>query len=335
MKKSPPELRRISGKTTLPLSITRILWIAAGLGITATLSACSATGSIGHPPGPQLVPSEKALIMPPPGGPAIVGVVERIRGNGVEQTVALSTSSKIPGQNYLRVHFFGPQGSTPDTPGATFRTINESDLRREIARAAPGVPMVRATTFLQNTYGPFGYASGRGHGGDTCLFAWQQIRSPSTSSGIGRGFGMIQVRLRLCDSQTTARQMLNTMYGFTIVGTFKGTMWNPYGDAAGADERIGRTGEPIYPEEEFSRRSISLGYGMSSAVSQPLPVRRKVVEQVSQPQAEATVPIGPRVPLPAPGAGVSAGSGSTVPMGTTVPSPDCIGTAAMTAQCRR
>jgi len=273
--------------------------------------------------------------MPPPGGPAIVGVVERTRGNGVEQTVALSTSSRIPGQNYLRVHFFGPQGSTPDVPGATFRTINESDLRREIARAAPGVRMVRAATFLQNTYGPFGYASGRAQNGDTCLFAWQQIRSPSTSSGIGRGFGMIQVRLRLCDSQATARQMLNTMYGFTIVGTFKGTMWNPYGDAAGADEMLGRTGQPIYPEGEFSRRSISFDYGMSPAISQPPPVRRKVVERVSQPEAEAAVPAGPRVPLPDPRAGVSGGSSSTEATGTTVPSPDCVGTAAMTAACRK
>ncbi|WP_244446801.1 cellulose biosynthesis protein BcsN [Rhizobium sp. YS-1r] len=319
----------------MPISIARILWIVTGLGATVTLSACSTTGNVGHPSGPQLVPSEKALIMPPPGGPAIVGVVERIRGNGIEQTVALSTSSKIPGQNYLRIHFFGAQGSAPDVPDATFRTINENDLRREIARAAPGVPMVRAATFLQNTYGPFGYASGRGQGGDTCLFAWQQIRSPSTSSGIGRGFGMIQVRLRLCDNQATARQMLNAMYGFTIVGTFKGRMWNPYGDVAEADERLGRTGEPIYPEGAFSRRSVSLGYGMSTGAPQPLPARRKAVEQVSQPETEAAAPAGPRVPLPDPGAGVSGSSSSTEATGTTVPSPDCVGTEAMTAACRK
>lgn len=273
--------------------------------------------------------------MPPPGGPAIVGVVERIRGNGVEQTVALSTSSRIPGQNYLRIHFFGPQGSTPNAPAATFRAINESDLRREIARAAPGVPMVRTATFLQNTYGPFAYASGQSKGGDTCLFAWQQIRSPSTSSGIGRDFGMIQVRLRLCDKQSTARQMLNVMYGFTIVGTFQGEIWNPFGRAAGADERLGRTGEPIYPEGQYSQRSVPLGYGISSGITRSVPARRKAVVQAFPPQTQAAAPVGPRVPLPNLGAGVSSGSSSAEPKGTAVPSPDCIGTAAMTAACRK
>ncbi|MGK6314131.1 cellulose biosynthesis protein BcsN [Neorhizobium sp. DT-125] len=321
------------GKKILPTSIARVLGGTLGLGAVATLAACGTTGSIGQPPGPQLVASEKALIMPPPGGPAIVGVVERVRGNGVEQTVALSTSSRIPGQNYLKVHFFGPQGSTPDTPAATFRTINESDLRREIARAAPGVSMVRATTFLQNTYGPFGYASGRSQGGDTCLFAWQQIRSPSTSSGIGRDFGMIQVRLRLCDRQAPARQMLNVMYGFTIVGTFQGAAWNPYGRAAGADKRLGRTGQPIYPEGQFSQGPIPLGYGISSGITRSVPARRKAVVQASPAPAQAAAPAGPRVPLPNLGAGVSTGSSSPEPTGTIVPSPDCIGAAAMTAAC--
>ncbi|MGK9055493.1 cellulose biosynthesis protein BcsN [Neorhizobium petrolearium] len=321
------------GKKVLPISIARTLGVAAGLSATATLSACSTTGSVRQPSGPQLVSSEKALIMPPAGGPAIVGVVERIRGNGVEQTVALSTSSRIPGQNYLSVHFFGPQGSTPSAPAATFRTINESDLRREIARAAPGVPMVRTATFLQNTYGPFGYASGRSQGGDTCLFAWQQIRSPSTSSGIGRDFGMIQIRLRLCDKKSTTRQMLNVMYGFTIVGTFQGEIWNPYGRAAGADERLGRTGEPIYPERQFSQRSIPLGYGIPSGTTRSVPAPREAAVQPSPPQAQATAPIGPRVPLPNLRAGLSTDSSSPEPVGTIVPSPDCVGAAAMTAAC--
>ena len=49
-----------------------------------------------------------------------------------------------------------------------------------------------------------------------------------------RNFGMIQVRLRLCDARASERQLFGVMYGYTIIGTLNGEIWNPYGDRAGS-----------------------------------------------------------------------------------------------------
>ncbi len=162
----------------------------------ALLGGCTSTsGSVRQPSAPEAVASEKALVLPPPGGPSIVSVVETRRGNGVEQTLSLFTSSSVPGENFLKVQFLGASGSNPRTGNATYKMISESGISREAFAAAPGVAMVRNNTFLQNSYGPFAYASGRSRGGDTCLYGWQQIRSSQAAHTQARNFGMIQVRL--------------------------------------------------------------------------------------------------------------------------------------------
>lgn len=266
----------------------------------AMLSACTTNGEIRSPLSAQAVPSENALAFPPPGGPAIVSVIERRYNNGVEQDISLFTSSATPGQNFLKIKFLGASGSQPTGVGtASFTTVNDTTINREIRRELPGVVMSRSPLFLQNNYGPFGYASGRNRFGDTCIYAWQQIRSSQNAQTAVRNFGMIQVRLRLCDATATERQLLAVIYGYTITGTFNGEIWNPYGPVAGADPALGRTGNPIYPDEaDRNHRPPPIGYKPARIVvrpasAPPVPTRRTTPVSRTLPS-----PTGPIVPLP-------------------------------------
>ncbi|ARM87841.1 hypothetical protein RHEC894_CH01509 [Rhizobium sp. CIAT894] len=315
------------------------------MAVLSTMAGCTSTGGVRQPSGPETVAPEKALVLPPPGGPSIVSVVERKRGNGVEQTVSLFTSSSVPGQNFLKVQFLGASGANPGAGDAGFSMINESGIRREVARAAPGVPMATSATFLQNAYGPFGYASGRSPAGDSCIYAWQQIRSSVNAMSQARNFGMIQLRLRLCDARASERQLLGIVYGYTVTGTFDGATWNPYGNPPPADVALGRTGAPVYPDEGGYRPSpMPIGYEPAPAIgSRPrvVPVRSAPASQPAGGATSLPAPIGPRVPLPGDAPQASARPAvvtepveqSARAIGVTVPSPDCIGDVAMTAAC--
>ena len=316
--------------------------------VAAMIAGCTSTGGVRQPVGPDSVEPEKALVLPPPGGPSIVSVVEQKRGNGVEQTISLFTSSSVQGQNFLKVQFLGASGANPGAGNASYRMIREGDIAREMARSVPGVPMATSATFLQNSYGPFGYASGSSRAGDTCIYAWQQIRSSRSAHTQARNFGMIQIRLRLCDARATERQLLGIVYGYTVTGTFDGDIWNPYGAPPPANPAFGQTGAPIYPDEGGYRpATMPIGYEPA-----PAPVRQSRAVSVrrvqAQPAPAAPVlqpPVGPRVPLPnddtqtnaiEPPAEAPAPIQQTArPIGVTVPSPDCIGDAAMTAACRK
>jgi hypothetical protein len=332
------------------MGLLRLITLAGLIGIVA---GCTSTGNVRQPSGPETIPSEKALVLPPPGGPSIVSVVEQKRGNGVEQQISLFTSSSVTGQNFLKVQFLGASGANPATGNATYRMVNETGIAREIAASVPGVRMARSATFLQNSYGPFGYATGKSHAGDTCIYGWQQIRSSRSDQTQTRNFGMIQLRLRLCDARATERQLLGVMYGYTVIGTFNGEIWNPYGMTRGVDPTLGQTGSPIYPDEGGYRSSpMPMGYEPAQA---PAAVRPAVMRRATAPTSAAppALPqaIGPRVPAPDMSentqltpviAPVSANAPQEQAQqqamssgGVTVPSPDCIGNATMTAACQR
>lgn len=310
---------------------------------------CQSSGNVRAPNIPETVPAEQALALPPPGGPSIVSVVEHKRGNGTEQMISLYTSSSVSGQNFLKVQFLGASGSNPGIGNASYQMISENGIIREAFAAVPGVQMTRSTTYLQNSYGPFGYASGQSASGDTCLYGWQQIRSSRSAHTQARNFGMIQLRLRLCDARATERQLLGIMYGYTIVGMLDGEIWNPFGSAQGIDPTLGRPGNAIYPDEG-GYRSMPMAFGYEPARPE---IQSRVVRVRSvQPKAEEAPtqlpqPTGPRVPLPdttsdLPQPGMSAVPSNQQPQpktatasGLAVPSPECIGDSAMTAACRR
>jgi len=314
-------------------------------GLTA---GCTTTGHIRQSIGVETVDNDKALAFPPPGGPAIVNVVERRHAKDVEQTISLSTSSSVPGQNFLKVQFLGLTGSNPGLGSRPYNTISDLAIAREMASAVPGVRLARSATFVQNSYGPFGYASGQSRNGDTCLYAWQQIQAGFSPAQEQRNFGMVQVRLRLCDAHATERQLLGTVYGYTIAGRFDDAALNPFGTPRGADALLGKPGEPVYPDAAAYRTPpITIGYQTAPVAAHRFVPRRPVVVQ---PQAIPALPpmIGPRVPLPdGPGDTPQTGAAGSAPAttaqhppaaagsGVIVPLPDCNGDAGISEACRR
>jgi hypothetical protein len=330
-----------------------LLRLIALIGLAGLAASCTSTGNIRQPSGAETIVSEKALVLPPPGGPSIVSVVEQKRGNGVEQAISLFTSSSVPGQNFLKVQFLGASGANPGTSNSSYKMVSESGLAREMATSVPGIRLARSATFLQNSYGPFGYASGKSSLGDTCIYAWQQIRSSRSAQTQARNFGMIQVRLRLCDAHATERQLLAVVYGYTVIGTFNGEIWNPYGMTQGGDPTLGRPGNPIYPDEGGYRNSpMAVGYEPAPAVARPAAVRRPAVRAAAPPALPPAV--GPRVPDPDLSENTPRTPSIALPIadatqqgqqqaqqqtmnasGVTVPSPDCVGGAAFSAACQR
>ncbi|MBU1317213.1 MAG: cellulose biosynthesis protein BcsN [Alphaproteobacteria bacterium] len=277
-----------------------MLRVCTGVIIGSVGTGCSSTGTVTRPPSASLVADEEALALPPPGGPAIVGVVERSRANGLEQTISLATTARVSGQNHLKIEFYGADVSSG--PSAAFRTINEREILREAAAAIPGVRLSRRSAFLQNTYGPFAYAAGRSAFGDTCIYAWQQIRAGTAAQGIGRNFGMIQVRWRLCDAFAGEHQLLSAVYGYTITGTFDGPAWNPFGEPNRADSRLGKTGYPIYPTDGGALGGLPMGYAggidprRTSAIADH-PSRRSARPSQPAPKGQPQAK-GPSVPRP-------------------------------------
>jgi hypothetical protein len=288
-------------------------YLLAGFVITAALTGCGAREGVRLSDTAVTVPSETAFALPPPSGPAVVNIVERRFSNSTQQDIFLFTSASTPGQNVLRVQLFGPVGLQMDGQKALGNSsIQASEIVREMRRELPGVALVQSPLYLQNNYGPFSYAYGRGHGNDACLYAWQQIRSPEEARTVFQNRGTIQVRLRLCEDGASEEKLLSTMYGYTIRAAFNVPGWNPYGEPPSVDPTLGRTGNPIYPKSEDLRDSPAADVDNA----RPRPVLRQ--RQVAR-TAENKVPVkqpasAETIPLPT-GADIDA---------VVVPSPDCM-----------
>lgn len=247
--------------------------------------------------------NDQAFALPPPGGPAIVNVIEHRSSNAVEQDIYLFTSASTPGQNVLKITFFGPVGlQYDDHKDAAYKPVRDSDVSREMRRDLPGVALARTPYYVQNNYGPFGYATGKSRTGDTCLYAWQQIHSDANSQSTFQNRGTIQVRLRLCDAHATEQQLLGVMYKYTITGTFPAEGWNPYDAPPKVDASLGRGGNPIYPGAPSSNVNQPPA-AFQPPVSGPAPVvRARASAAPARPVAQAPAviarPIGPTVPSP-------------------------------------
>lgn len=318
-------VRRLSGR--LPTDVLR----AAGLAAVLLLASCANPPPLTNSTGTSLVPPETAFAYPAPGGPAVTAVLEQRFANATQQDILLSTSARTPGQNMLRVQMFGPVDASQAGEGRLRDGyLPIGDVGAEMRQALPGIRMQRSPFYVQNKYGPFGYAVGRGASGDTCLYGWQRITSTGSKQTLIGNKGSVQVRLRLCDQNASEQHLLDVMYGYTISSSFKTGNWNPYGDAPAPDEAIGKSGHPIYP----------LGATQFGTVTTPpaptaRSVRRIARQRVMAEQAPVSPeqPIGPTVPappggqtaeaqLPGPVQPGPAASASSVPA-TIVPPPPC------------
>lgn len=195
------------------------------------------------------VPASQSLILPEPGGPTVLAVLETRYLNALEQEVVLGTRAASPGQNSFHVIFFGPvEGRTGRDNIKKDNRLAEDALAEEMEEVLPGVAMHTSNFFVQNRYGPFGYAIGRGGGGDLCLYAWQRIESQVRVNPIVVDRGVLTVKLRLCQTGATEQSLLRVMYRYTINGYFLPRSWQPYGRPLPEDEGMGRPGGPLaYP----------------------------------------------------------------------------------------
>lgn len=285
------------------LSVVRCMTAALLLTAAASLSGCASRDGIRLPGAAETVTSDKAFALPPPGGPSIVNVVQHSFNNAVQQDIYLFTSAATPGQNELQVTFFGPVGLDYDNrKGLGYASVRDSAVNSDMRQALPGVAMVRSGIYVQNNYGPFGYATGKSAQGDTCLYGWQQIRSSDNARSAFLNRGTVQVRLRLCDSRATPEQLLRVMYGYTITGTFPAPGWNPYDSAPPVDPSLGRTGNPIYPViGPNSPGQLPPAYQIPAAAPAS-PTRSPAAARTPRPAAPQPAslpkPVGPVVPSP-------------------------------------
>lgn len=280
-----------TGRETLPGDGARGTFFAQGFALVligVALAACAQPATrLDRSSLAGSVAAEDAFALPPPGGPAVVGVVERRYSNAIQQDIVLAAAAAAPGQNLLRVQLFGPVGADGGDTALVDRHLAEADIRREMRELLPGIAMRRSPLYAQNSYGPFGYATGSYGANDLCLYAWQRIAAPQAGAPLAAR-GTIQVRLRLCQTGATEQGLLAVMYGYTINASFSGAAWNPYGSAPAADPRLGTTGQPIHP----------LGVSGPQAVFAPTPpaaparrpaARRAVASPVASPPAGAPV----------------------------------------------
>ncbi len=263
----------------------------------ALLAGCSGTTQFQRSASSARVGPVEAMALPPPGGPAVIDVVERRFANAVQQDIALGTRSRVAGQNLLRVQLFGPMGSEAGQTTLSNLPLTEASIRREMRTLLPGIAMQVSALFVQNNYGPFGYAFGRS-GRDLCLYAWQRVSAPRTAAPFNLR-GTMQTRLRLCETGASEQSLLKVMYGYTLTGGFGAESWNPFGNPPPPDERLGRTGSPVFPA----------GNARFETVLEPEPVvlrpanRRVVISAPaaaapSAPQEQALPPGAPIVPPP-------------------------------------
>lgn len=195
------------------------------------------------------VDPSRAMVALPPGSPPVVGVTQRSYENAVAQTISLATRGRTPGENAIQVAFFtaadlpdstGVEGNLLKLPG-----IDDFAVAQEMEERLPGVAMAPSAVFVQNKYGPFGYAFGRGTGGEACLYAWQRI---ADSDSIFRPkSGAISIRMRICDPKASEAALLRLAYEYSLNASLRRSGWNPTGDAPAPAPELGKAGAPIYP----------------------------------------------------------------------------------------
>lgn len=277
------------------------IWLAAGL----SLAGCAQPADIGSNSTTRMVPAETAFAMPDPGGPAVTAVLEQHFANATQQDIMLGTSAHTPGQNLLRVQLYGPV-NTAQAGESRLRDgfLPIRDVGSEMRTLLPGIRMERSAFYVQNRYGPFGYAVGRAPSGDLCLYGWQRITSTGATQTLIGNKGSVQIRLRLCDQHASEAQLLQAMYGYTITASFKSRNWNPYGSVMAPEKGIGQAGAPIYPVGVSKFETvIPEAAAPSKAREARRPVQQPRSVEVTPPRLPE--PVGPTVPPP-PKAGLGA-----------------------------
>lgn len=241
------------------------------------------------------VSPQEAIVLPAPGGLSVIDVVERRYSNAIEQQIALATNASVSGQNFIRVQIFGPVGNESLESPLAIPAMSEASLAREMRQSLPGVLMSRSPLFVQNDYGPFGYAVGRSGQSDLCFYGWQRI-SGGASGAPFSNVGIIHLRMRICESGASEQTLLAAMYGFTINTVFSSKAWNPFGVPPSPDARLGAIGQPIYPASPAGLATVLAPE--PSPAPLPAPRRSRPIVVEASPTRPAIPENAPIVPLP-------------------------------------
>jgi hypothetical protein len=277
---------------------------SSAFGMMAGLLALAACAPVTEErTGTRLVSANSALAMPGADGPSIVGVVERRYTNALVQQVALATDASTPGQNTLEVRFLGLARAQGDDSLAPIR-MTDAAIAAEMRAAFPGVAMTISPVFVQNAYGPFGFATGRGAGRDVCFYGWQQIGAEVSAPHVRQG--AIETRLRLCADRGDERSLLAGMYAYTVRTPF-GRNWSTGSPAPGLPPGVGVAGAEIRP--------VALAAPPAAAPSAA--PRRPAAAPMALPQAPAVPPEPEIAAPPAPGPSIP---GPVIP-GPMIPGP--------------
>ncbi len=227
------------------------------------------------------VPVTQAFMVPPPGGPEVIAVLENRFSNGLAQDIILGNSSSTSGQNAIYVRAFGPMGRDRGRERLDDELPTPRIIRRELRERFPHVHMEISGLYAQNRYGPLSYATGRTRSGINCIYVWQRISADGAVFAANRG--SINWRMRLCDRNTTTRDLLLTAYGTTITGYFLSRRWNPYGELPEVDPRVGQVGETILPEQVVDPTVIAPNsFAASNRKTVRAPSRRSRSRSVSR-----------------------------------------------------
>ncbi len=290
---SPSAFAGLCGPRTKALAASWLALLAAGCGeqrisgdelVTASRSITVDVG--------------RAMALPPPGSLPVLSVAQRTYENAVAQIVSLTTRGRTPGENAIYVAFFtaadlpdsiGVEGNLLKEPG-----IDDFALAKEMEERLPGVAMAPAAVFVQNRYGPFGYAFGRGTGGEACLYAWQRLAGQDNL--FRPRTGMISVRLRICDPGATEASLLRLAYGYAFNARLRRSGWNPIGDAPAPAPELGQAGVPIYPQAPLATFGETQ---QGSQVARSRPERRRgAAPQALEPVTAKPLEGYPTVPPP-------------------------------------
>jgi hypothetical protein len=289
-----PEVR--PGQSQRANSLSRALRAFMILPVLAA-GACTTRSEIGFATLMNEVPATRAIIVPPPGGPSIVAVLQRSYQNGVSQEIALSTASLTPGQNAFYVSLAtGSRGlSEIDDILSLPASITQDRVAGEMEERLPGIEMQTSLVYVQNKYGPFGFATGRSASGDTCLYAWQRIEPDEPAIFVPGG--VISIRLRLCDAAATQEQLLRSMYGFTISAYYMSGSWNPYGSPPPVPAQLGQIDAPIYPLGMGAAPPLAVMRQQRIRVGRTTtPISRLIDKDTVAPAASGRFPVAPEAP---------------------------------------
>jgi hypothetical protein len=271
---------------------------AAILLMTLAVEGCAAQRAVVEDSNAHVVSPTLAFVSLGPGAPSDLSVIESPYANATRQTIALTTHGKTPGENQLRIDVFGltnpnvaPDSALPDRP------LNEADLMSEAQDTLPDVPLRISANYMQNRYGPFGYAVGKSARGDTCVYAWQRLETPEQKLTIVNSRNTISVRLRICDPKAAEATLASLMMNLSVNVRLSGGSWTP--DPKALSPAIGAAGAPMAPSQVLA--AAVNPFPPSSAVATRTPrAKRAVAPEPVSALAVSPSPSGVLVPPPPP-----------------------------------